>query len=62
MTDRAWNDSDPLRERLLEYLVEDLRREAGQHQQQHRSGWKRLLPEIFGQRSDRSNGQPSLTA
>ena len=51
MNDRTYISSDPLRERVLESLVEDLRREANRRKQQCSPGWTRLLRGVLGKRS-----------
>lgn len=62
MSQCARNSSDPLRDRLLEGLIDGLRREADQRRQRSEPGWKRILRNLFGGRSHRPNKQQPLAA
>lgn len=65
MSQCARNSSDPLRDRLLEGLIDGLRREADQRRQRSEPGWKRILRNLrnlFGGRSHRPIKQQPLAA
>lgn len=62
MIDRHWSVPDPLRERVLEQLVTDLRHEVELRSQQDRPTWRRLLSRILGDLPDRSKHRKRLVA